>query len=292
MMRSLACSKADMPTALALSMEALSAATFTRLAKSAPLNPGVPRAITDRSTSWPRGIFLKCASRICRRPSTSGLGTTTCRSNRPGRVSALSRLSGKLVAPTTMIPSFCLKPSISTRSWFSVILRYCWSLGLRLPPTASISSMKTMEGAISSATRKSSRTSLGPSPRYFWISSEPTTRRKEAEVALATAFASSVLPVPGSPYRMTPFGGLIPMSSYSSGWERGSSTASLISWIWVSSPPTSAYDSSGAFSTFITETMGSVSSPRMPTTLSTLLCIRMLHPGSSWPLSTNDMMLT
>lgn len=59
---------------------------------------------------------------------------------------------------------------------------------------ASISSMKTMEGACSSATRKSSRTSLGPSPRYFWISSEPTTRRKVAEVWLATALASSVLP--------------------------------------------------------------------------------------------------
>ena len=64
--------------------------------------------------------------------------------------------------------------------------------------------MKTMEGAFSSATLNSSRTSLGPSPRYFWISSEPTTRRKVAEVELATALASSVFPVPGSPYRMTP----------------------------------------------------------------------------------------
>ena len=67
--------------------------------------------------------------------------------------------------------------------------------------------MKTMEGARSSATRKSSRTSLGPSPRYFWMSSEPTTRRKVALVLLATAFASSVLPVPGSPYRITPCAG-------------------------------------------------------------------------------------
>lgn len=63
-----------------------------------------------------------------------------------------------------------------------------------LVPIASISSMKTMEGACSSATLKSSRTSLGPSPRYFWISSEPTTRRKVADVWLATALASSVLP--------------------------------------------------------------------------------------------------
>lgn len=92
-------------------------------------------------------------------------------------------------------------------------------------------------------------------------------RKKVAEVEFATAFASSVFPVPGSPYRMTPFGGLIPMSSYlckhvrscanaseagdahSSGCVSGSSTASLISWIWSSRPPMSAYDSSGAFST-------------------------------------------
>ena len=68
--------------------------------------------------------------------------------------------------------------------------------------------MKTMDGESSSAALKSSRTSLGPSPRYFWISSDPTTLRKVALVLLATALASSVLPVPGSPYRMTPCRGL------------------------------------------------------------------------------------
>lgn len=39
-------------------------------------------------------------------------------------------------------------------------------------------------------------------------------RRKVADVELATALASSVFPVPGSPYRITPLGGLMPMSSY------------------------------------------------------------------------------
>ena len=66
--------------------------------------------------------------------------------------------------------------------------------------------MKTMVGAKSSATLKSSRTNLGPSPRYFCMSSEPTTRRKVAEVLLATALANRVFPVPGSPYRITPWG--------------------------------------------------------------------------------------
>lgn len=71
----------------------------------------------------------------------------------------------------------------------------CTHLSYLFVPMASISSMKTMEGACSSATLKSSRTSLGPSPRYFWISSEPTTLRNVADVWLATALASRVLPI-------------------------------------------------------------------------------------------------
>jgi hypothetical protein len=66
---------------------------------------------------------------------------------------------------------------------------------------------------------------------------------------------------------MTPFGGLIPISSYSSGCVMGSSTASFTSWICFCRPPMSAYDSVGALSTFITFTIGSTSSPRRPTTL-------------------------
>mmetsp|Transcript_34583 Transcript_34583/g.75592 ORF Transcript_34583/g.75592 Transcript_34583/m.75592 type:complete len:210 (-) Transcript_34583:1763-2392(-) len=92
-MRSFAQSRHSMSTALWPSRAALSAATLTRLARSAPLSPGVPRAMTSRSTSFPRCTPLKCPSNICRRPSTSGLGTTTVRSKRPGRTSALSRLS-------------------------------------------------------------------------------------------------------------------------------------------------------------------------------------------------------
>ena len=57
----------------------------------------------------------------------------------------------------------------------------------------------TMDGDMSSATLNSSRTSLGPSPKYFWMSSDPTTRRNDADVELATALASRVFPVPGSP---------------------------------------------------------------------------------------------
>jgi len=148
--------------------------------------------------------------------------------------------------------------------------------------------MKTIEGAFSSATLNSSRTNRGPSPSYFWISSDPTILRKVAFVSAATALASKVLPVPGGPYRITPFGGLIPMSSYNSGWVSGSSTASLISCISFSSPPMSLYFSSGALSTFILLTAGSESFSKIPT----MALLRRPHntdtPGNNLSLSTMD----
>ena len=42
---------------------------------------------------------------------------------RPGRKSAGSRMSGRFVAAIKMMLSFISKPSISTRSWFSVCSR-------------------------------------------------------------------------------------------------------------------------------------------------------------------------
>ncbi|BAS72811.1 Os01g0574451 [Oryza sativa Japonica Group] len=90
MIRSLAYSRSFIVTAFAPSMAALRAATFTKLARSAPENPGVPLAMIIKSTSS-LFTFNIWDSRICRRPSTSGFGTTICRSKRPGLTSALSR---------------------------------------------------------------------------------------------------------------------------------------------------------------------------------------------------------
>lgn len=44
----------------------------------------------------------------------------------------------------------------------------------RLVPIASISSIKTMDGAFSRAKRNTSRTIRGPSPKYFCTNSDPT----------------------------------------------------------------------------------------------------------------------
>ena len=70
--------------------------------------PACSRLLTARSTSFALGTFLKWDSRIWRRPLTSGLGTTTWRSKRPGRTSALSSDSGKFVAAMQMTPSLGL----------------------------------------------------------------------------------------------------------------------------------------------------------------------------------------
>mmetsp|Transcript_8215 Transcript_8215/g.25338 ORF Transcript_8215/g.25338 Transcript_8215/m.25338 type:complete len:286 (-) Transcript_8215:37-894(-) len=170
---SFAYSSCDMPTAAALSMEALSAATLTRLASSAPLKPGVPRAMISKSTSSPMITFFECTPRICLRPSTSGLGTTTSVSKRPGRTSALSSVCLRFVAASTITPAFCLKPSSSTSSWLRVMRMYCWSFGLRFDPMASISSMNTMHGELFLAAAKRSRTRRAPTPTNISSNSLP-----------------------------------------------------------------------------------------------------------------------
>ena len=86
MILSLASSKSFISTTRPLRRAAKRAASLTRLARSAPEKPGVPRAITSGCTSAPIGTFFMCTLRICSRPRMSGSGTTTWRSKRPGRI--------------------------------------------------------------------------------------------------------------------------------------------------------------------------------------------------------------
>jgi len=74
---SLAFSNCSIATSRWLARAANSAASFTRLARSAPEKPGVPRAISDGLTSSDKGTRRMCTRRICSRPRTSGSGTTT-----------------------------------------------------------------------------------------------------------------------------------------------------------------------------------------------------------------------
>ncbi len=74
--------------------------------------------------------------------------------------------SGRLVAPMSTTPSDMAKPSSSMRSWLRV-----WSnsrspptSALRRRPTASSSSMKTIEGAFFRASSKRRRMRAAPRP--------------------------------------------------------------------------------------------------------------------------------
>ena len=83
----------------------------------------------------------------------------------PGRSRAGSRMSGRLVAAIRMMLSLASKPSISTSSWLRVCSRSSWPPPRPAPrwrPTASISSMKMMQGLFCLACSKRSRTRDGP----------------------------------------------------------------------------------------------------------------------------------
>ena len=123
---SLAFSNSNIVTIRLLVRAANNAASLTKLARSAPEYPGVPRANVMALTSGAIGTLRICTFRICSRPRTSGNPTTTCRSKRPGRVNAGSNTSGRFVAAITITPSLPSKPSISTNIWFRVCSRSSW----------------------------------------------------------------------------------------------------------------------------------------------------------------------
>ena len=64
-------------------------------------------------------------------------------------------MSARFVAASTITPAFVPKPSISVSNWFSVFSRSSFDENpaflLLARPIASISSMKTMQGAFSLA---------------------------------------------------------------------------------------------------------------------------------------------
>ena len=108
-----------------------------------------------------------------------------------------------------MTPSLDSKPSISTRSWFRVCSRSSWpppSPAPRWRPTASISSMKMMQGAFFLPWVKRSRTREAPTPTNISTKSDPLMVKNGTSASPAMARARSVFPVPGDPTSRTPLG--------------------------------------------------------------------------------------
>ena len=137
---------------------------------------------------------------ICLLASLSGSGIGMILSNRPGLTRAGSTMSILFVAASTTTPSSAWIPSSSVRSWLTTL-----SVTMLSPPmplvgaSASISSKKMMHGAACLALLKTSRTPLSDSPTHLLSSSGPLTLMKFASLSVATALASSVLPVPEGP---------------------------------------------------------------------------------------------
>ncbi|VDC33167.1 hypothetical protein XINFAN_03669 [Pseudogemmobacter humi] len=182
-----------------------------------------------RSTSGPSGTLRAWTFRIFSRPLISGFGTWIWRSNRPGRSSAGSSTSFLLVAAMMITPSLASNPSISTRSWFSVCSRSSLPPPMPTPrarPTASISSMKTMQGAFFLACSNMSRTRLAPTPTNISTKSEPEMVKNGTPASPAMARARSVLPVPGGPTSSAPLGILPPSRENFCGLRRNSTISS------------------------------------------------------------------
>ncbi len=151
-------------------------------------------------------------------------------------------MSGRFVDARRITPVFGSKPSISTSSWLRVCSRSSCPPPTPAPrwrPTASISSTKTIAGAAAFALENRSRTRDAPTPTNISTKSDPLIEKNGTPASPATAFASSVLPVPGGPNSSTPFGILAPRSSKRAGAVRNSLISSSSSTA-SSSPATSA----------------------------------------------------
>jgi len=121
---------------------------------------GVPRASTPSSTSAASVLAALCLAKMSTRSAWVGWPMSTIWSNRPGRSSAGSSTPTRLVAAMTTTPVAAWKPSISASGWLRVCSRssLCPAPWPRLPPMASISSMKMIDGASLRAWAKRLRT--------------------------------------------------------------------------------------------------------------------------------------
>ncbi len=235
-------SSSDMPIVFLPRLAARIAASLTRLARSAPEKPTVCFASDCRSAVASSGFPLLCIFRMAVLPTISGRSSVILRSKRPGLSRASSRISGRLVAAITITLVLVSKPSISTRIWLRVCSLSSCPPPMPAPrwrPTASISSIKIMQGALRFAWSKRSRTREAPTPTNISTNSLPLMEKKGTPASPAMAFAIRVLPVPGGPINRMPLGMRAPNDWYFSRILR-KSTTSYSSCLASSTPATSS----------------------------------------------------
>mmetsp|Transcript_44234 Transcript_44234/g.87266 ORF Transcript_44234/g.87266 Transcript_44234/m.87266 type:complete len:233 (-) Transcript_44234:695-1393(-) len=156
-----------------------------------------------------------------------------------------STMSGLFVAASTNTDRLSATPSISVNSWLTTLsVELLPSLPLA-GQSASSSSKKITQGAETRALSNTKRTARSDSPTYLFRSSGPFTLMKLAPDSDATAFASSVFPHPGGPYRRTPAGTTMPSSWKSFCSRMGSQIESSSSLLNSATAPTSLKETSG-----------------------------------------------
>ena len=106
-----------------------------------------------------------------------------------------------------------------------------------------------IHGAAFCASLNRSRTRDAPTPTNISTKSEPANEKNGTPASPATAFAKSVLPVPGGPTKSAPFGNFAPMAVYFCGLCKKSTTSCKDSFA-SSCPATSLNVTPVLFSTY------------------------------------------
>ena len=211
---SLACSNSAMVTERLPLRAAISAASLTRLARSAPEKPGVPRAMMRGSTSEASGTLRICTFRIFSRPTTSGLGTTTWRSKRPGRSSAGIEHVGP-VGRGDQDDAFIGLEAVHLdqqliEGLLALVVAAAEAGAAMTADRVDLVDEDDAGRVLLALLEHVAHARLAPTPTNISTKSEPEMVKNGTLASPAMARASRVLPVPGGPTSSTPFGILPP----------------------------------------------------------------------------------
>ena len=196
---------------------AIRAASLTRLARSAPTEPGVRLATCRRSTSVAQldvaDVDLEDRLAADDVGPIDHHGAVEAAGPQQGRVERFRPVGRRHDDDAAVgVEAVHLDEQLVERLLALVVAAH--ELPPRVLPRASSSSMKMMHGARFSAWLNRSRTRAAPTPTNISTKSEPDRLKNGTSASPATALASSVLPVPGGPTSSTPLGMRPPSAWY------------------------------------------------------------------------------
>ena len=148
---------------------------------------------------------------------------------------------GVIIIAIIITPSFVSKPSISTNNWFRVCSLSSFPPPRPAPlllPTASISSIKIIQGECFFPCSNMSLTLDAPTPTNISTKSDPDIVKNGTPASPAIALANKVFPVPGGPTNKQPLGIFPPNLLNFLGSFKNSTTSSTSSFA-SSTPATS-----------------------------------------------------